>query len=58
MTIEGEVIQEVKRVTPSRGSAGLLTQLYGQATTADGIAAASGGIDSGNLIEQGLEKPH
>lgn len=53
MTIEGEVIQEVKRVTPSRGRAGLLTQLHGQATTADGIAAASGGIDSGNLIEQG-----
>ena len=52
MTIEGEVIQEVRKVKPCKGSAGLYTQLCGQATTVDGVAAASGGIGAGNLMEQ------
>ena len=41
--------------TPAAGSAGLKTQLGGQATTVDGIAAASGGIEAGNLIEVDID---
>lgn len=41
--------------TPSAGSAGLKTQLGGQATTVDGLATATGGIGAGNLIEVDID---
>lgn len=43
-------------VQPSAGSAGLATQQPGQATTVDGIAAGSGGIGAGNLMEADIDK--
>ena len=51
MEISGEVIIETKPITPSFGSAGLITQLSGSATTFDCVAAATGGIGEGNRRE-------
>jgi hypothetical protein len=51
MTLKGEIFKEAKAPTPCQGSAGLMTQLPGQATTVDGIAATTGGIGPGNIIE-------
>jgi hypothetical protein len=51
MTLKGEIFKEAKAPTPCQGSAGLMTQLPGQATTVDSIAAATGGIGPGNIIE-------
>lgn len=54
-----EVINEVTQQTmptPSKGTAGLDTQLPGQATTVSGLAAASGGIGTGHLFETDLDK--
>lgn len=51
MTLKGEIFKEAKAPMPCQGSAGLMTQLPGQATTVDGIAAATGGIGPGNIIE-------
>lgn len=42
--------------TPSAGSAGLATQQPGQATTVDGLAAGSGGVGAGNLMEADIDK--
>lgn len=50
--MEGEVIQEVREVKPTTGSAGLQTQLSGQATTVSALSAASGGIGRGKLFER------
>lgn len=43
-------------ITPSAGSAGAATQQPGQATTVDGIAAGSGGIGAGKLMEEDIDK--
>ncbi len=37
---------------PSAGSAGLRTQLAGQATTVSAVAMATGGIGGGKMIER------
>nr|DAO42857.1 MAG TPA: hypothetical protein [Caudoviricetes sp.] len=53
----GEIVQTPTATpTPSKGSAGKETQLINQAITADGIAAASGGIEAGNLIEVDVDQ--
>ncbi len=39
-----------KPTTPSEGSAGLKSQCNGEALTVSAMAAATGGIGSGNLI--------
>ena len=44
-----------KKPVTAPGSAGLKTQLAGQATTVDGISAASGGIGAGNLVETHID---
>lgn len=41
--------------SPAAGSAGLETRLDGQATTVSGAAAATGGINPGNLIETDID---
>ena len=37
---------------PSKGSAGLRTQLAGQATTVSNVSGASGGIGRGKMAER------
>lgn len=37
---------------PTKGSAGLRTQLAGQATTVSNVAAATGGIGRGRMVER------
>ena len=37
---------------PTKGSAGLKTQLAGQATTVSSVASATGGIGRGNILER------
>lgn len=39
-----------KPATPAKGSAGLNSQCNGEALTVSAMAAATGGIGSGNLI--------
>lgn len=53
--VEGEVIQEGQGATLTPGSAGLQTQLPGQAATASGIAEATGGVGAGNLMERDID---
>lgn len=43
-------------IATTAGSAGLSTQQGGQATTVDGIAAASGGIGAGQLMEADVDQ--
>lgn len=46
-----EHIQFVEKpLQPTKGSAGLATQLPGSATTVGNIASATGGIAPGNII--------
>lgn len=39
------------RLSPSKGSAGLSSQLYGCAATVSSFAEATGGISPGSLVE-------
>ncbi|MGM9694759.1 MAG: hypothetical protein ACI3YC_07105 [Alloprevotella sp.] len=41
---------------PTNGSAGVQSQLPGQATTVSGVAGSTGGIDAGNLIQSDLDQ--
>ena len=53
--MEGEVIKFPNKSAYPRlvtGSAGLMSQLPGVATTVSNIATATNGINSGNLIER------
>lgn len=45
-------VVDISAVKPTRGSAGLRTQVAGQATTVSNVAAATGGIGRGKLIER------
>jgi hypothetical protein len=45
-------VVDTKPMQPSKGSAGLRTQLAGQAVTVSNMAAASGGIGRGKLVER------
>lgn len=38
------------RLTPTKGSAGLMTQVHGAMVSVSNLANATGGIKSGNLI--------
>lgn len=40
---------------PSAGSAGVASQVPGGATTVSGVAGATGGVDSGNLIQADID---
>lgn len=42
-------------ITPSKGSAGLSTQVSGQATTVSNAANATGGVGAGNFVEQDID---
>lgn len=47
----GENIKFVETpLRPAKGSAGLRTQLPGQATTVGNLASATGGIKPGNIV--------
>ena len=53
--MDGEVVKFPNKSAYPKlvtGSAGLYTQLPGAATTVSNIAGATGGINSGNLIER------
>lgn len=52
----GEVIVEGQGATQSPGTAGLNTQLPGQAATASGIAEGTGGVGPGNLMERDIDQ--
>lgn len=43
-------------VTPTPGTAGVQSQLGGQATTVSGVAEATGGLAPGNLIETDIDE--
>lgn len=50
--MDGVVVKVVSgHITPTRGSAGLMTQVPGAMTTVSDVASASGGIKPGALIE-------
>lgn len=53
-----ETVNVVKNdpVTPSKGTAGVESQVPGQATTVSGVADASGGIGAGNLIQSDIDQ--
>lgn len=56
--MNGEVVKVVTqsvRGQPTHGTAGLKTQLPGTATTVSAIAAATGNIEKGKLIETTTE---
>lgn len=54
--MEGEVMNlGGKSQQPTPGSAGVKSQVPGQATTVSGVADASGGIGAGNLVEADLD---
>ena len=54
--MEGEVMNlGGKSQQPIPGSAGVQSQVPGQATTVSGVADASGGIGAGNLVEADLD---
>lgn len=42
-------------IQPAKGSAGLRTQLSGQATTVSNVASATGGIGRGKMMERGTK---
>lgn len=43
-------------VTPGAGTAGVQTQVGGQATTVSGAANATGGVDAGNFIQPDIDE--
>lgn len=45
-------VADANPMQPATGSAGLRTQLAGQATTISNVAAATGGIGRGKMIER------
>lgn len=51
-----EIVTNGGGVTPQKGSAGLNTQVAGQATTVSGAAAATGGINAGSFIEADIDE--
>lgn len=51
MIKENVQVIDATPMQPTKGSAGLKTQLAGQATTVSNVSAATGGIGRGKLIE-------
>ena len=52
--MKGEVVKfppEGKRLRPTKGSAGLRTQVPGAMTSVSNLASATGGIAPGNLVQ-------
>lgn len=52
--MKGEVVKfptEGKRLHPTKGSAGLCTQVPGGMTTVSNLASATGGIAPGKLVQ-------
>lgn len=52
---EQVTVTEGGAVQPSAGSAGLSTQVPGQSTTVSGMAAATGGIAPGHMVEADID---
>lgn len=48
---EVRLLRKDRAIEPTNGSAGLLTQMPGQATTVTAAAEATGGIGAGNFIQ-------
>ena len=55
MATETVTVGSGKAPTPQPGSAGVASQLAGNPTTVSGVAAATGGIAPGNLIETDID---
>lgn len=54
--MEGVKVKVVSsKCEPSRGSAGLKTQVPGGMTTASNLASATGGISPGNLAQRDVK---
>lgn len=53
---ESVVVVPSGGATPAPGSAGVKSQLGGQATTVSGIAEATGGVEGGNLIQPDIDE--
>lgn len=55
--MKDEIVKLVERprIEPSKGSAGLHSQLPGMATTISNVANASGGISGGNMIKTSIK---
>lgn len=51
-----QVVEVTKTPQTTPGSAGLSTQMPGQATTVDGLSAPEGGVGAGNLFEREVDK--
>lgn len=52
--MKGEVVKfppEGKRLRPTKGSAGLRTQVPGMVASVSNLASATGGIAPGNLVQ-------
>lgn len=52
MSMDGVVVKCVSsRVKPTKGSAGLTTQVPGASATVCNLASATGGVSSGKLVQ-------
>ena len=51
MIKENVQVVDATPIHPTKGNAGLQTQLSGYATTVSNVAAATGGIGRGRLVE-------
>lgn len=51
MIKENVQVVDATPMQPTKGSAGLKTQLVGQATTVSNVSAATGGIGCGRFVE-------
>ena len=54
MIKENVQVVDATPIQPTKGSAGLKTQLAGQATTVSNVSAATGGIGRGKFVELSL----
>jgi len=52
MIKENVQVVDAAPIKPTKGSAGLKTQLAGQATTVSNVSAATGGVGRGKFIER------
>lgn len=52
MIKENVQVVDATPIQPTKGSAGLKTQLAGQATTVSNVSAATGGIGRGKFVKR------
>lgn len=53
---ENVELENPQNVTPAPGSAGVESQVPGQASTVSGLANATGGVDGGNLVQPDIDQ--